>query len=112
MGGHQIPEQGPNDDGYDESQRAEVFEATRGGPNDGTVQTDMDPDLGEELDDVEGEDDLAMRDREIGEEDPDARLDRDDRDEDDLQADYDNDAVDQAALDAEGDDGDDAALAP
>lgn len=55
MGGHRIPEQGPNDDGfdeegYDESQRAEILEVTRGGPSDGAVQFDLDPDLGEALD--------------------------------------------------------------
>ena len=55
MGGHQVPGRGPGDDGYDEdgydeSQRAEILEVTRNGPTDGLVQTDIDPDLGEEID--------------------------------------------------------------
>tara|TARA_Y100000815_G_scaffold162885_1_gene147808 strand:+ start:90 stop:341 length:252 start_codon:yes stop_codon:yes gene_type:complete len=56
MGGHQIPGRGTGDDGYDEdgydeSQRAELIETTRGGPNDGAIQTDMDPDYGEDIED-------------------------------------------------------------
>lgn len=55
MGGHQIPGRGPGDDGYDEdgydeSQRAEILEFTRDGPTDGTILTDVSPDLGEEID--------------------------------------------------------------
>jgi DNA-directed RNA polymerase subunit delta len=105
MGGHQVPEQGPRDDGYDEdgydeSQRAEVLEATRGGPNDGAVQTDLDPDLGEEIDQSE-EEAMGGEDAELGEEDPDARIDRSDRDEDEIQADFDNDSVSAEELDAE-----------
>ena len=58
MGGHQIPGQGTGDDGwdeegYDESQRAEILEATRDGPTDGLVLTDLNPDLGD--DDAEDE---------------------------------------------------------
>lgn len=69
MGGHQVVTQGPNDDGFDEdgfdeSQRAEILEATRGGPGDGTIQTDLSPDLGgdamgEDEDDVVAEEDAA-----------------------------------------------------
>lgn len=117
MGGHQVPERGPNDDGYDEdgfdeSQRAEILEATRGGPTDGAVQTDLDPDLGEELDGSDEDDDGMMSDRVVGEEDGDARLDRDDREEDEVQADFDNDAVADAELDDELDDDEARALEP
>lgn len=64
MGGHQVPGRGPGDDGYDEdgydeSQRAEILEATRNGPTDGLVQTDLDPDLGEEID-ADEDDPLEM----------------------------------------------------
>ena len=55
MGGYQVPGQGSGDDGfdeegYDESQRAEILEATRDGPNDGTLITDLVPDLGDDPD--------------------------------------------------------------
>lgn len=55
MGGHQIPGTGSGDDGYDEegydeSQRAEILEATRSGPGDGTILTDLAPDLGDDPD--------------------------------------------------------------
>jgi len=65
MGGHQVPAHGSGDDGfdedgYDESQRAEILEATRGGPTDGLVLTDLDPDLGDEID-AEEEEDEVMR---------------------------------------------------
>lgn len=104
MGGHRVPEQGPNDDGfeengYDESQRAEILEATRGGPDDGAVLTDIDPDLGEN-DDAEDEDETLMADDDLGEEDEDIDLDEIDRDEDEAQADFDDGTV-------EDDDGDD-----
>lgn len=64
MGGHQVPGRGPGDDGYDEdgydeSQRAEILEVTRNGPTDGLVQTDLDPDLGEEID-ADEDDDFDM----------------------------------------------------
>lgn len=64
MGGHQVPGRGPGDDGYDEdgydeSQRAEILEVTRNGPTDGLVQTDLDPDLGEEID-ADEDDELEM----------------------------------------------------
>ena len=60
MAGTRQPGMGSGDDtfdeeGYDESQRAEILEATRDGPSDGTILTDLDPDLGE--DDDEDEDD-------------------------------------------------------
>ncbi|WP_033920242.1 hypothetical protein [Sphingomonas sp. 37zxx] len=92
MGGRQIPEQGPNDDGYDEegydeSQRAEILEVTRDGPSDGNLLTDIAPDLGDDADD----DELAMTADEVGEEDDDAETDADDQEEDELQADFDED---------------------
>lgn len=69
MGGHQVPGHGSGDDGfdeegYDESQRAEILEATRDGPTDGTIMTDLDPDLGDEHDqsDVEIDDDPIVDD--------------------------------------------------
>ena len=91
MGGRRKGEQGPRDDGYtedgyDESQRAEILETTRGGRGDGTILTDVTPDLG---DDDEDEDGLTMIEGEAGEVDADAELTADDRDEDDIQADFD-----------------------
>lgn len=60
-------EGGPHDDvfdeeGYDETQRAEIIEATSAHPGDGVIIVDLDPDMGEDdLDDdddaLEGEDD-------------------------------------------------------
>ena len=76
MGGYQVSGQTPGDDGfdeegYDESQRAEILEATRDGPTDGTILTDLDPDLGDEPD----KDDVEMSDADVGEEDDDADMD-------------------------------------
>lgn len=50
MGGEHIHGHGSGDDGYDEegydeSQRAEILEATRDGPGDGTIITDLTPDI-------------------------------------------------------------------
>ena len=75
MGGYQVPGHGSGDDGYDEdgydeSQRAEILEATRNGPGDGTIQTDLDPDI-EDDDDEDELDDLEMTDDEITDEDDD-----------------------------------------
>ncbi|MES2986920.1 MAG: DNA primase [Pseudomonadota bacterium] len=97
MGGHQVPAQGSGDDGfddegYDESQRAEILEATSGGPTDGTIQTDLRPDLGNDLDD--DEDDLRMADDELGEEDDDAELTATASAEDSVQEDFDEDNLD------------------
>ena len=118
MGGTHIGSQGPGDDGYDEdgydeSQRAEILEATRDGPSDGTVLTDLDPDLGLDEEDLDDEDDLTMVDGEVGEETSEADLDdedldEDDMDEDDLQEDFDEDEVADEDLDDE----DDQALRP
>ncbi|MBB4155185.1 hypothetical protein GGQ80_003103 [Sphingomonas jinjuensis] len=113
MGGHQVPGIGSGDDGwdeegYDESQRAEILEATRDGPTDGVVLTDLDPDLGD--DDVEDEniDELDLDSEETGEEDSEATM----RDtaiaEDDVQDEFDDGSVDEDELG----DTDDAALRP
>ena len=108
MGGHQVPEQGPNDDGYDEdgydeSQRAEILEATSDGPTDGAILTDMLPDLGNDAD--EDEDDLRMADDELGEEDDDAELTATSQSEDEVQEDFDEDDLeDDDDLDAADDD--------
>ena len=108
MGGNQISNRGPGDDGYDdegydEEQRAEILEATRDGPSDGTILTDLDPDLGMETDDEEDpdEDEESMTDGETGEEDDDAEPSEDDMDEDDAQDDF------EAGTLAKGDDLDD-----
>ena len=91
MGGYQVSGQTPGDDGfdeegYDESQRAEILEATRDGPSDGTILTDLDPDLGDEPD----KDDVEMSDADVGEEDEDADMDEDDIDEDEIQDGFDD----------------------
>ncbi|KQS05256.1 DNA primase [Sphingomonas sp. Leaf357] len=111
MGGYQIPGEGTGDDGfdedgYDESQRAEILEVTRDGPTDGTILTDLVPDVG---DDEDGdEDDLEMSSDEVGEDDDEDVADEDDDDEDDLQEDFEDGGVD----DDEIKDRDDAALRP
>ncbi len=110
MGGYQVPGEGTGDDGfeeegYDESQRAEILEVTRDGPTDGTILTDLMPDIGDDEDD----DDLEMSSDEIGEDDDEDVSDEDDDDEDDLQEDFDNGALDE---DDELTDADDAALKP
>ncbi|MGH6617267.1 DNA primase [Sphingomonas sp.] len=110
MGGYQVPGEGTGDDGfeeegYDESQRAEILEVTRDGPTDGTILTDLMPDTGDDEDD----DDLEMSSDEIGDDDDEDVTDEDDDDEDDLQEDFDDDALDD---DDELTDADDAALKP
>jgi hypothetical protein len=94
MGGHQIPGTGSGDDGYDEegydeSQRAEILEATRDGPTDGIVLTDLMPDLGDDP-----EDDLEMTADETGEEDDDAAEDETAVAEDEVQGDFDAGTLD------------------
>jgi len=91
MGGYQVPGQGSGDDGYDEegydeSQRAEILEATRDGPTDGTILTDLDPDLGDEPEN----DDVEMSADDVGEEDEDADLSDEDIDEDEVQDKFDD----------------------
>ena len=76
MGGYQVPGQGSGDDGYDEdgydeSQRAEILEATGDGPSDGTILTDMNPDLGREPLDDDEDDEIDMLSDETAEEDDD-----------------------------------------
>ncbi|WP_174286709.1 DNA primase [Sphingomonas bacterium] len=112
MGGHQVPGMGSGDDGYDEegydeSQRAEILEATRDGPSDGIVLTDLTPDI--DLDDEEDEDIDAtpMDSLEVGATDT-AGLAEEDSDEDDVQDDLDDDGIDDDDLD----DKDDVALKP
>lgn len=111
MGGHQVTSHGSGDDGYDEdgydeSQRAEILEATRDGPSDGTIITDLEPDLDE--DDEADEDELKLTEGEVGEEDGTVQPDEEDLDEDDLQEDFDDDTVAEDDLD----DRDDTALRP
>ena len=113
MGGQQIPGMGTGDDGYDEegydeSQRAEILEATRDGPSDGLILTDLEPDLGDDDEEDEPIDELDMKDGEVGETDASVPMTQADMDEDDLQDDFDEDEVDEESLD----DGDDAALRP
>ena len=113
MGGHQVMSHGSGDDGYDEegydeSQRAEILEATRDGPTDGVLLTDIEPDLGDDDEEDEPIDELDMEATEVGETDASVDMDEDDIDEDDVQADFDEDEVDDEDLD----DRDDVALRP
>ena len=117
MGGHQVSARGPGDDGfdeegYDESQRAEILEVTRDGPTDGTILLDLDPDLGGDVEepDEDDEGDLKMRDDEVAEEGDaeDEGDDEADQDEDDAQDDFDDNETDDDTLD----DGEDVALLP
>ena len=112
MGGHQVPSAGSGDDGYDEegydeSQRAEILEVTRDGPTDGVILTNLSPDIGDD-DTEEPIDDLDMDSEEVGETDASVTMDEDDQDEDDVQ-----DALDDDSLgDEDLDDADDVALKP
>ncbi|MDQ2879541.1 MAG: DNA primase [Pseudomonadota bacterium] len=94
---------GYDEEGYDESQRAEILEATRDGPTDGTILTDLDPDVADDKDD----DKLEMSSDEVGEE-ADDDDDADDATEDEVQAKFDDDTVTKDDLS----DVDDAALRP
>ncbi|RYD50362.1 MAG: DNA primase [Sphingomonadales bacterium] len=112
MGGFQVPAQGSGDDGfdeegYDESQRAEILEVTSGGPTDGAILTDLMPDLGRDADD--DEDDLKMADDELGEEDDDVELTATSQAEDEVQEDFDEDDLDE---DEDLDDADEDSLEP
>jgi DNA-directed RNA polymerase subunit delta len=107
MGGYQVSGQSPGDDGYDEegydeSQRAEILEATRDGPSDGTILTDLDPDLGDDAED----DDIEMSDDDLGEEDDDVDTKGSSADEDEVQDSFDEDDLDEDELS----DADDEAL--
>ena len=115
MGGHQIPGMGTGDDGYDEegydeSQRAEILEATRNGPSDGLVLTDLNPDLGDDDEEDEPIDELDMDSEEVGESDPTVDMDEADIDEDDAQDDF--DAGTTSDEDDDLDDADAVALRP
>jgi hypothetical protein len=57
LGGERPADASNSDDSYDEAQRAEIAEVEGSGPTDGVVMTDMDPDMGENLDEDEIEDD-------------------------------------------------------
>lgn len=108
-----MPGMGSGDDtfdeeGYDESQRAEILEVTGDGPSDGTILLDMNPDLGDDDDEDEPLDELDMEDGEVGETDDDVAMAEEDMEEDDLQDDFDEDDVDDDELG----DGDDVALRP
>ena len=114
MGGHQVQSIGSGDDGfdedgYDESQRAEILEATRDGPSNGTILTDLSPDLGGEVEEPDEDDvtELEMSDSVLGEETV-GEADGDDDSEDEAQDDFDADEVDEDTLD----DGEDVALRP
>ena len=52
----QRPEDSSNKDDYDEAQRAEIAEVEGSGRSDGEILVDMDPDLGEDIDDGDVED--------------------------------------------------------
>ncbi|MEG3181090.1 DNA primase [Sphingomonas sp. LT1P40] len=103
MGGHQVPGQGSGDDGYDEdgydeSQRAEILEATRSGPGNGIILTDLNPDLGEEIDADDDEDELAMT-ADEGSSKITGESDEDDDDEDDAQDAFEDGTADDEDLD-------------
>ncbi len=111
MGGNRVMPQGSGDDsfdeeGYDESQRAEILEATRDGPSDGTILTDLDPDVaGLDKDDAdEPEDDLVMEDGEVGEEDATVTMSEEDMDEDDAQDDFESGDGPEPGDEEDGDD--------
>lgn len=58
------PETVADDEGYDEEQRAEILEVESTGANNGTIQTDLRPDMGGgDADDDEVEDDADRLDR-------------------------------------------------
>jgi hypothetical protein len=97
-----------DEEGYDESQRAEILEATRDGPTDGTLLTDLAPDLGDDDEDDEPIDELDMEEGEIGDTDPSVDMDDEDADEDDFQDAFDAGEEDDEDLD----DADDVALRP
>lgn len=114
MGGHQVPSAGSGDDGYDEegydeSQRAEILEATRNGKSDGIILTDLDPDLGEDDTDDESIDETGMDSEEVGETDSSVTMDEADMDEDDVQDELDDGTIDE---DEDLKDADDVALKP
>ena len=115
MGGHQVTGRGTGDDGfdedgYDESQRAEILEATRDGPTDGVILTDVSPDLGDDDEEDESIDELGLDSEEVGETDASVTMDEEDIDEDDAQDDFDEESEDDEDEDVS--DADDVALRP
>ena len=103
---------GWDEEGYDESPRAEFLEATRDGPTDGNLLTDLDPDLGGDVED-EPIDDLDMEDGEVGETDSTVPMAKEDEDEDDAQDAFDDgDPLDSDDADDEASDADDVATKP
>ncbi|HEX8301721.1 DNA primase [Sphingomonas sp.] len=113
MGGNQVPPH-PTDnwdaEGYDESQGAEIIEATLDGPSNGVILTDIP--LGDVEGAAAGEDELTMVEDELGEEDDEADLTADNLREDEIQADFDDEDVDDDELDDEIDETEDRALRP
>ena len=115
MGGNHVPahptDEGWNPEGYDESQGAEIVEATQDGPSNGTILIDI-PAGSLDDDEIAEEDDLRLLDGELGEEDDDAEVSLEDIREDEIQADLDDDEVDEDELDDETDDGEETSLQP
>ena len=74
--------------------RAEILEATRNGPSDGIILTDLEPDLGEDDTDDESIDETKMDSEEVGETDSSVTMDEADMDEDDVQDELDDDTID------------------
>ncbi len=112
MGGHQVPGRGTGDDGYDEegydeSQRAEILETTRTGPTDGVTMTDLRPDLGED-DEDQPIGDTDMDSRRVGERDRTVPMDSADVAEDEIQEEFDDGSIDDDELN----DADDKAVRP
>lgn len=100
MGGHQVQGHGTGDDGYDEdgydeSQRAEILEATVGGPSNGTLLTDLDPDLGAD----DEEDEILMVADGVGDEDVGDPDEDEDEIEDSLQVAFEDGDIDDNDLD-------------
>lgn len=115
MGGNQVtphPTDNWDEEGYDESQSAEIIEVTQDAPSNGTILTDIPLGLDDPEAETAGEDDLRMVDDELGEEDDDAVLSADSMREDEIQADFDDEDVDEDELDDELDETDDSALRP
>lgn len=117
-GDMQGPGVGPGDDGfdadgYDESQRAEILEATRSGPGDGTILTDLAPDLAAGTDDEDEDAPIGDLDATLaaaGPDDEDGDLDDDDDDDDDDEDDDDFDDDDDDDDDLDDDELDEDAL--
>ncbi len=55
--GSSTGDDGFDEEGYDESQRAEILETEEGGPSDGTIMVDLDPDFGGSEPEADDDDD-------------------------------------------------------